>query len=36
MHALRQNGMRSDFSWERSAETYLEVYMDLGLELDAP
>lgn len=36
MHALRQNGMRSDFSWERSAETYLEVYTDLGLELDAP
>lgn len=32
MHALRQNGMRTDFSWERSAREYLAMYRDLGLE----
>lgn len=31
MHALRQNGMRVDFSWERSAKTYVEMYRELGV-----
>ncbi len=31
MYALRQNGMRVDFSWERSARTYVEMYRELGV-----
>ena len=31
LHALRLNGMRQDFSWERSARAYIEMYRELGL-----
>jgi starch synthase len=31
LHALRINGMREDFSWEKSARTYVELYRELGL-----
>lgn len=31
LHALRQNGMRADFSWQRSAREYVAMYRELGL-----
>lgn len=31
MQALRRNGMREDFSWEKSARTYVGMYRELGL-----
>ena len=27
---MRRNGMASDFSWKRSAETYAEIYRHLS------
>lgn len=32
---LQQNGMRQDWSWDRSARQYLEVYRDLLAQRDA-
>jgi starch synthase len=29
--AMRQNGMREDFSWEKSARAYVDMYRELGL-----
>ncbi len=31
LHAMRQNAMRVDFSWERSARAYLDLYRELGV-----
>lgn len=31
LHALRVNGMQQDFSWERSARAYVDMYRELGL-----
>jgi starch synthase len=31
MQALRRNGMSVDFSWEKSARTYVEMYRELGV-----
>lgn len=31
-HTIQTNGMRADFSWERSAQQYMQLYASLGLE----
>ena len=30
---IKQRAMRADFSWERSAARYLEVYKELGIDI---
>ncbi|WP_462325239.1 glycogen synthase GlgA [Desulfoplanes sp.] len=32
-NTIRSNGMRADFSWERSARQYIRLYASLGLEI---
>jgi hypothetical protein len=37
MGQIQQKAMKRDFSWNRSAERYLEVYQDLlGIYEEAP
>jgi starch synthase len=31
LHAMRLNGMRADWSWDKSARTYREMYAELGV-----